>query len=280
MRWMLLLLFCCVSTAVSAQAQFRVGSLIGPGDQQSMGLNKLDPDQQAALEAWINLWTIKTINQVLSMGCQCTTGECLNALYQNTASGQIDNIPSDRPMPFRRPDRLRSNDSVQQIETKDFSTISEILRNGGVIRLDNGAVWEVAPGFQVKASTWRRLDKVQLRPSTVYGRFVLNNLTRHQQIEVTQPGDPTHTDPYRSDPFRTDLYRAANTFVVRNILDEGETLILDNGSVFEVRLSDRKKYVKYWHPGISVEIFKKGGTYPFSLKEVQSGDSVSAKLKS
>lgn len=275
MRLLLLLL---LSSSLVAEPQVQLEALMGPRDQQSIGLSRLSAEERAALEAWINLWTIKTINQVLSMGCQCTTTECLRSLYQNVAPNMAPEN-EDRSTPFYRPARLRSTDSAQQIEAKDFSRVVNILRNGGIVRLDNGSVWEVASNFQSQASSWKRSDKVQLRPGSAYGRFVLNNLTRHQQIEVSQPGDPTHTDPYRSDPFRTDLYRAANTFILRNVINEGETVLLDNGSAFEVRLADRRRYVKFWHPGMSIEIFKKGGSYPYSLKDVQSGESVSARLK-
>lgn len=280
MRILFVLAFCCFTVTLSAQGTFRISSLMGPGDQQSIGIEKLTPDEQAALEAWVNLWTIKTINQVLSMGCQCTTQDCLNALFQNTAAGQIpEQMPSDRSIPFQRPTPLRKTDSVKKIEEKDFSTITDVLRSGGNIRLDNGGVWETSPGFQAQASGWRRGDKVQLRASTVYGRYVLYNLTRKQQIEVTQPGDPMHTDPYRSDPLRTDLYRAANTFNLKNNLNEGEIIMLDNGATFEIRLSDRRKYTRYWHPGMQIEVGRKGGLYPFSLKVLENGDTVEAKLK-
>lgn len=274
--------------SLSAETRFTIQAMMGPGDQEAIGIDKLDPEEQAALEEWINLWTIKTINQVKADNCQCTTEECMSRINQRTSNipipkpevkgSSLEETDYDENRPFNRPERIQHIDPVERIQEKDFNKLTEILRNGGVIRLDNGSTWEVIPSDQNTASKWARYDKVRIEASSVYSRYTMNNLTRKQKIQVTQPGQATHTDPYLNDPFRKDPYRRAMTYNIRNILDSGGTVILDNGGVYEVKMSDRK-ISRDWAPGTAVEIFKKGGNYPISLKAVLTGDNVQVREK-
>ena len=100
------------------------------------------------------------------------------------------------------------------------------------------------------------------------------NLTTSQQVRVMHPGQAL-----RLDPFLGDTYRKAITKNVRENLNNGATIILDDGSSFEIRLSDRSSITSQWGPGTIVQVTKKGGMYPYSLKSAQNGDTAEARLK-
>lgn len=267
--------------------QFTLSNLMGSGDQNAIGINRLSPNEQQALEAWVNLWTIKTINHVIAKGCGCTAQECMNSLYQTTAGGA-----SFEPQPRANPeiyeerqdfyerrqdverDHFRPQTSTEKIEHTDYQLITDILRAGGLIRLNNGTVWEVVPTDQAISQRWQRRDKVQLRPGNEYGQYSLINLSLQQQVQVAHPGQAL-----RLDPFLGDTYRKAITKTVRDNVNQGALIILDDGTTFEVRLSDRGRISRTWDPGSVVQVTKKGGAYPYSLLNAATGDSVEARLK-
>ncbi len=102
-------------------ASVQLDSVMTMADQASTGVAGLTSEGRAGLEEWINLWTVKAINQVLSMGCKCTAQECLAALIGGGASYPTD--PTGLPL-------ARRNAIVQE-EQVDYTLLTDNVRNGG-----------------------------------------------------------------------------------------------------------------------------------------------------
>ncbi len=252
-------------TARDAAAQpvfVQLDVVMNANDQQSSGVSGLSSQARDNLEEWINLWTVRAINQVIAMGCRCTAQQCLAALI----SGESNQYATD---PFGQP--IARNPVVQQ-EQIDFSLLTDNARNGGLILLNDGSIWQVDPNDQPRAAAWRRMDHIQTNPQDSYGHFTLVNITRNDQVGVTRPNEAVRP----GNPFLSDTYRQSHTFSVRTNVNNGEVLILDNGLAYSIRLSDRDKYSKFWSAGTPVSISRKGGLYPFSLQNALTGDTVEA----
>ncbi len=271
----LFLPLCCPAQPQMIAAQYSLDDIMGAGDQNAAGINTLNAQQLANLEEWINLWTVKTINQVLLMGCKCTTQDCLTALVGRMPTSQMYAQQQESPQQPAPVQEQRSNNPYVNQEQGNYSLLTENLRNGGLLRLDDGSMWQVSPTDQTRAAAWHRADRIQVQPGQSYGQFTLFNLTRNSQVNAARPGEAIRP----GNPFLGDTFRQTHTFSVRQNLNDGEVLILDDGNAYVVRLPDRYKYSKFWAPGTPVVVTRQGGLYPYSLKNSQTGNFVQADLQ-
>ncbi len=278
-------------------------------DQNAIGLQNLSAPEQRSLEKWIDLWTNKIVNQVLIMGCECDTRECLHSIFNRVPSENMrrpgkDNkniiLPSSedfqQPLnvskqPLSRPPQ--NSDSAQQpwqsptekyikpqqqqagVPLGQTSLVSEIMQNGGYVKLNDGTVWEVSQNDRASSANWQPFDQVQLAQSSVPGRFQLIDMTQNQRVEVVKPG----TAPAPINPAQMDKNLQPANYFVDNNLDNGQKLVLQNGLVLNVRVGDAVRTSRNWATGTAVQISQVGGAYPYSVRNIQTGEIVQAQLQ-
>ena len=278
-------------------------------DQQAIGLPNLSAPEQRSLEKWIDLWTIKVVNQVLTMGCQCDSKECLHAIFNRIPADnwqrsrmdknannqtQIPQTPMQQnahlSQPFHPPQNLETPQKPWQPATEKYikpsqtqpgvslgqpALLLEIMQNGAYLKLNDGTIWEVSPTDRGSSAIWQPFDQVQLTQSAVPGRFQLIDMTQNQRVEVMKPGTP----PLPINPVQLDKNLQPTNYFIDNNLDNGQTLILQNGLVMKIRVGDAVRISRNWTSGTAVQISQVGGAYPYSVRNLQTGDIVQAQLQ-
>lgn len=280
-------------------------------DQEAIGLKDLNIAQQRSLEKWLDLWTIKVVNQVLMMGCECDTSECIHAIFnripaetwrkpsrddrdktqtpQNPAAPNTFNETNKQPT-YLPPQNLDAPQKPWVPDTEKYikqttpqpgvplgqpSLLLEIMQNGAYLKLNDGTLWEVSPTDRGTAGALQPFDQVQLMQSVVPGRFQIIDMTQNQRVEVMKPGTP----PAPINPVQLDKNLQPANYFIDNNLDTGQTLVLQNGLVLKIRVGDAVRISRNWPPGTAVQISQVGGAYPYSIRNIQTGDIVQAQLQ-
>ena len=185
-----IVLFTLVTAEVSSQPppRFTMDQMMSRSDQKQMGIDRLSQQEQIAFEAWLNIWTVRVVNHMLRAGCRCSAEECLNSIFLEAGGGQ----PSYREDP--RYQQLQPKNRVEQRalerssirgpadEGEDYAEITQILRGGALIRLDNGTVWEVGNYDRNRTGRWQRYERVELRAGIGIGDLSLYNVNRRDSV--------------------------------------------------------------------------------------------------
>ena len=275
-----IVLFTLVTAEVSSQPppRFTMDQMMSRSDQKQMGIDRLSQQEQIAFEAWLNIWTVRVVNHMLRAGCRCSAEECLNSIFLEAGGGQ----PSYREDP--RYQQLQPKNRVEQRalerssirgpadEGEDYAEITQILRGGALIRLDNGTVWEVGNYDRNRTGRWQRYERVELRAGIGIGDLSLYNVNRRESVLVRRPGEPERI----TDPFGKDYYKSEKLGTIQDIREEGRVIILDNGLTFTIPVGDRTRYTSKWRIGTVVEIDRLGGLNPWGLRNLDNGDQVRA----
>lgn len=286
---------------------------MSPHDQEAIGLKDRSVAEQRSLEKWIDLWTIKVVNQVLLMGCQCDTSECIHAIFnripadawrrsskgdetggpQTPQTPQGPNVFSEnngrqptyippqnldvpqKPWPPATDKYMKAQAPQPGVPLGQPSLILEVMQNGAYLKLNDGTIWEVSPTDRSTSAILQPFDQVQLSQSIVPERFQIIDMTQNQRVEVMKPGTP----PAPINPVQLDKNLQPANYFIDNNLDNGQTLVLQNGLVLKVRVGDAVRISRNWPAGTAVQISQVGGGYPYSIRNIQTGDIVQAQLQ-
>ncbi len=287
--WFVFTCVLCSTLSLHGADRFDLDRMMPIKDQKAAGVDTLEPQQRRALESWIDLWTVRALNTLLDQGCDCSADECLSSIYEGgegsrgssrrRSSARNDRYSDERQSDdryYERSERRSPGRQALKDAQDDQIEITSINRGGARIRLKDGSNWEVDQKDRATASRWQRGEKVQVLSGREYGYLTLYNVSRRQKIDVRAPNDETRR---QADPFGRKWAEQERDATVTRITDEGKTLILDNGRVYEISFGDARRYARHWRPGTVVQVTHKGGIYPYSIANTSNGETVEARIK-
>ena len=209
--------FLALAPLAAEEMHFTFVQNMSDHDQKAVGLQNLTGPEQRSLERWIDLWTVKVVNQVLTMGCECDTHECLRTIFnripaeswRRSTKIQETTVPMTPETPIQNanppPQNLSAPQKIWPPATDKYmkppqpqpgvplgqpALILENMQNGTYVKLNDGTIWEVSTVDRGTSSVFQPFDQVQLVQSAVPGRFQLIDMTQNTRVEVVKPGTP------------------------------------------------------------------------------------------
>jgi hypothetical protein len=123
--------------------------------------------------------------------------------------------------------------------------VEAVTEDGGVVVLDDGAVYSVETGDEPTAASWSSGDKVAVDD----GEESLTNLANGEKVSAKHIGDKTDTNSYAATGDHTQETRT----------DDGSIIVLDDHSIWAVEAGDESK-ASIWNDAASITVNETGGS--------------------
>lgn len=224
-----------------------------PKDRESIGVDRLSPQQKKALETWLETWTKTVIANASSYHPSLSLAQWILAWKAERQRKIID-------------------------EEQPESVIHSIFRNrnGQTLELANGSIWDIVVFDQFAVSMWKRGENVTVSKSKydISRPYSIHNISRNEQAGAKQRREASADGKRPEDP----PSYFANSLSVETIGPDGKTITLENNKEFAIAPLDQQRILNNWLEQDRIRVTKSGDVlYPFKLENLDSGDSAIAK---
>lgn len=229
---------------------------MSPQERESMGLERMNPQQKRAFERWITSWTERVLSQAptyhQSLSIPLWVRKWPNHLL---------------PVPISEKEAASERREANQTIYRN--------KNGTTIELNDGSVWEIHPIDTSTARWWNRGDMLDVRKSRydIARPYILYNIINNQQVGAKLIRPPSSSGERLPDDPR--MY--ANTIAISAIEKEGRRIVLHDRSFYDISPVSQLEVMTTWSVGDRVRIEASGDTvYRFLIVNLDSGGSALA----
>src|SRR5262245_1916784 len=125
------LLLVCETSQVLAEERLPAQQIMAIQDMDSMGFEKLSPEEKAAFERWAASWT----HHVLDQASTYRPGQSLSAWIQSWP-------------PYASPTKAEYTPEEIEMRQKSNQVIDRVRNNGEYIDLKDGSSWHISPFYR------------------------------------------------------------------------------------------------------------------------------------
>lgn len=249
---LLLAILCIGSTLISEELS--VQEIMSPGEMETMGVNRMTPQQRRAFEAWITHWTATVLSQSSSYHPSLTIPQWVSQWPKHLL-----------PKPIPQEEAIKEKREANQ----------NIFRNtnGEVLELNDGSVWIVNPIDRSVARWWRRGDPLLIKKAKydIARPYTLFNQANNEQVgaKMAKPSSPQGERKPESPGF----YQGS--IILASIGMDGQEVTLKDESSWKISPMYQLQVMSTWTIGDRIRIEPSGDSiYRYRLVNLDSGDNV------
>ncbi len=233
-----------------------IDKIMDQREQEASGVDRLSPQERQALEQWVSTWTQRVIQQAPTYHPSMTIPQWVNSWpgYANPKQSSKKDTSKEK----------------QEDNQKIFRN-----HNGSVLELYDGSVWNITAIDQPIAKFWGRGQRITItkNPRDIVRPFFLTNQQKNEQVGGTKGKGP-NPEGQRA-PDSPAYFSGAST--ISSITPDGITITLHTGKIYIVAPTGQQLVQATWNVQDRVRVEKSSdAAYPFSIKNLDSGNSVLA----
>ena len=254
MRRLSLLLAALFTSSILLPQDLSVQEIMNPKEQESIGVNRMSPQQRQALELWITHWTEK----VLSLSTTYHPSQTIPQWVSNWPKHLLS-----KPIPEEQAIREKREANQNIFRNK----------NGELLELNDGSVWTINPIDRSVVRWWRRGDQLQIRKAKydIARPYILYNQANNEQAgaKLTKPASAQG----ERKPEPPGHYQGS--IVLTSIGMDGQQIFLKDGSSYNISPMYQIQIMATWTVGDRIKVSSSGDAiYRYRLINLDSGDSV------
>jgi hypothetical protein len=123
--------------------------------------------------------------------------------------------------------------------------VEAVTEDGGVVVLDNGAVYSVEAGEEPTVESWSPGDNIAVDEA----EGTLTNLGNGDKVSAEHVGEKTDTNPYA----------ATGDHTQETHTDDGGIIVLDDGSIWAVETGD-ESIASAWTDAAAIRVNESNGS--------------------
>ena len=222
-------------------------------DRENIGIDRMTPQQKKALERWLDNWTRTVLIHAPSYHPSLSLTQWVILWKKEQIQKKI--IEEENPE----------------------AAVHTIFRNknGEVLELADGSLWNIVVFDQYTVSMWRRNEKVTISPNKydLTRPYTIYNIARNEQAGAQQQ---RKAFPNGKRPKEPSSY-FANSHTIDSIGINGTTVTI-NEKEWNIAPIDQARVVNNWQILDRIRVTKSNDLlYPSKLENLDSGDSANAK---
>ncbi len=245
------LLLCAMCAPLLYSEEALVDLSMTPQDREAIGVDRFNSQQKKALERWLEAWTRTVITHAPS--------------YHTSQS-----LPQWISM-WRQEQQRKKINEEEAPETAVHTLYRN--RNGEVLELADGSIWDIVVIDQFTASMWKRGNQITIMQAKldIARPYILFNVSRNEQAgaKLQRPPSPDGKRPKEPPSYY------AGSFPIEMIGVNSSSVTLQNGKRWSIAPLDQVKVQNNWRVQDRIRVTKNNDVhYPDKLNNLDSGDSV------
>ena len=226
-------------------------------EQESIGVDRLSPQERAAFERWLDSWTRKVIQQAPTYHPSYSLSQWVQGWPGYMKTAPIAPAQASK-------ERQEANQTIFR------------NKSGAVLELNDGSVWNVCQIDQPVAQFWARNQRLVVtrnQQADLVRPYILINQQRQEQVGAILAKTPNPQG--RRPPDNPNYFRGA--VLVKTITPDGITVTLANGNIWIVAPTGQQVVQATWSTGDRIRVERSSdAAYLYRLNNLDSGGSVLA----
>ena len=226
-------------------------------EQESVGIDRMSPQERASFERWVESWTKKVIQQAPTYRPSYTLSQ-----WVELWPGYMKTTPP--PHPKEAKERQEANQTIFR------------NKGGAVLELNDGSVWNICSIDQPVAQFWARKQHLHVTKTSqgdLVRPYILANEQRQEQVGAVLVKTPSPDGRRRPD--NPNYFQGS--LLVQSITSDGITIVLADKSTWIVAPTGQQAVQATWLTGDRIRVERSGdAAYTYRLDNLDSGASVLA----